>query len=124
MSTTKPTDLMRLDLALKELDIQPSTFYVACKRHDYLKEAIVTEIHPDTGKKWTRISRAAIDKYAAERKAGGGNHGGARKVTTWLMDDEIEQAEEILSEALGREITIERLYQTTKAEANGKVEAV
>jgi hypothetical protein len=120
-TTTRPTDLIRIDLALKALgDIKPSTFWVAMKRHAYLKDAVVTEIHPETGKKWTRISQAAIDKYAAERRAGGssGSHPGEFKVTTWLKESEFEKAAELLTKAFKRPITIDRLYRA-KANENG-----
>jgi hypothetical protein len=121
-TTTRPTDLIRMDLALKALgDIKPSTFWVACKRHDYLKQAIVTEIHEETGKKWTRISRAAVERYAAERRAGGssGSHPGEFKVTTWLKEEEFEKAAELLTKAFKRPITIDRLYRAKANETNG-----
>jgi hypothetical protein len=109
--------------ALEELGIEKSTFFVAQKRHDYLKNAIVREKHPDTGAEWVQISKAAVDKYAAERRAGGssGSHPGQMKRTVWLSDEETLVAEQVLSAKFGRDISIDRLYRA-KAAAEGETE--
>src|SRR5688572_15943613 len=86
--TVRPTDLMPMRKALELLDIKASTFGVAVKRHDYLRNAIVRETHPETGALWTQVSRSAVDRYMSERKSGGtdGSHPGQLKHTTFLSE--------------------------------------
>jgi hypothetical protein len=122
--TDRPTDLMPMHKALALLgDIKPSTFSVAANRHDYLKNSIVREIHPDTGKEWTQISKAAVEKYAAERRPGHTSNGHEGfKHAIYLTEDEVKQAEQVLSETLGREIVITRMFKTKKTETDDNTE--
>jgi hypothetical protein len=124
MTATKPTttnDLITVKKALRELDIQPSTFYVACKRHDWLRNAITEQFNEDIERNVKYITRAAVERYAAERRPGHSANGHEGfKHAIYLTDDEVAQAVKVLSETLGREVTIERMYKTKgKAESNG-----
>lgn len=101
--------------ALTVLEIQDSTLFVACKRHDWLAKAVDRGYrHPETGQKVTRIKTEAVLRYLLDHHnsngGGSGEHPGQFKYTTWLAEDEVEKAERALAKALGREVTIDRLY--------------
>ncbi len=119
--TARPTDLMPMWKALEDLAIAPATFFVAQKRHAYLKDAIVREKHPDTGREWVQISRAAIERYANERRAGGssGSHPGQLKYGLFLAESELEEAVAVLSAKFGRDVSIDRLYRAKANAENG-----
>jgi hypothetical protein len=119
------SELITVKKALRELDIQPSTFYVACKRHEWLREAISEQFNDDIERNVKYITRVAVERYARERRATGSDHGGAKKMALWLMEDEIEKAEKALAKVLGREVTIDRMYKTkSKAEETEETEEV
>lgn len=116
-TTTQP--VMAVKLALKRLDITAASFFVAKRRHAYLREAIGTRVSEETGAEYAVILVSAVERYEAERKTGGSSsHGGAKKFVLWLNDSEgeLEIAAKALSEAFGREVAIERLYRAKKAE--------
>lgn len=117
-------DLITVKKALRELNIKASTFYVACKRHQWLKDAIVELYNDDVERNVKYITRSAIERYANERKSGGSaNHDGTLKHTLWLADGEVEEAAELLSKAFGRPITIVRLYRSKSVVTITEVDA-
>lgn len=114
MSATNETRWMSKHAALEFLGIEDSTFFVACKRHEWLAKAVERKVrHPETGQLYTRIKAEAVERYAAERKAGGngGDHPGQFKYTCWLSEEELEKAQKALTKALGREVELGRLYK-------------
>ncbi len=118
-TTNQP--VMAVRLALKRLDITAASFFVAKKRHDYLREAIGTRVSDETGAEYAVILVSAVERYESERKTGGSSsHGGAKKFTLWLNDGEgeLEIAEKALSEAFGRTVSIDRLYRAKAKDAN------
>ena len=117
---TTDQPVMAVKLALKRLDIEASSFFVAKKRHEYLRNAIGTRVSEETGAEYAVILVSAVERYEAERKVGGGSsaHNGTKKFALWLSDAEIEQAARVLSESFGRTVTIDRLYKVkVKGEA-------
>lgn len=93
--------------AMKILEITSTgAWQQAVKSHPYLKESIVKEVHPETDRLWTSISMDAVERYKTERKSHR-NHTGYRKAVLWLAEDELEQAVEVLGEALDRDVEIE-----------------
>ena len=99
--------------ALEFLGIEDSTLFVACQRHDWLKDSIQRKVrHPVTGGLYTRMRWDAVLRYSQERRPGGGgsDHPGQFKVTTWLAEDEMAVASELLTKHFGREIVLGRAY--------------
>lgn len=108
--------------ALTVLEIQDSTLFVACKRHEWLAQAVQRGYrHPETGTKITRIKTEAVLRYLNDHHnsngGGSGDHPGQFKYTTWLAEDEVEKAEKALAKVLGREVKVDRLYVKKAAEA-------
>ena len=104
------------------LNCKRSSLFVACKNRPWLKDAIKTVRHPETGHKYAVIGVAEMNRYIAERRQGssGGSHDGAKKHALWLSDEEVAVAIETLTAKFGRDITIDRLYKvkaTTDAAA-------
>lgn len=102
------------------LNCKRSSLFVACKNRKWLKDAIKTVRHPETGHKYAVIGVAEMNRYIAERRqgGGGGSHDGAKKHALWLSDEEVAVAIETLTAKFGRNIKIERLYKVkTTADA-------
>lgn len=125
--TTDTNATMPLWKALADKDLlncKRSSLHVACKGRPWLKAAITTVKHEETGHKYAVINVAAMHRYIAERKSGGARAAnGMLKLTVFLTDAEREQANQTLSALFGREINLERLYKgKPKTEGEAEVE--